>query len=739
MNRTAILFVLAVLLFVQLSIAQKTDIRGVVEDSTSGEKIPFATITVIGANRGVGTNSNGFYLIGGLSWGTYEITASSIGYISKVVKVRVLGKNPVSVDFQLLPRPVEVGEVVVIGGRKSELSEINTSTHVLGQQELQRIPAAAQGDLLRSLQILPGIVSSSDVTSKFYVRGGAGDQNLILFDGMKIYNPYHAFGIYSIFDPDIVRTAEVYTGSFPAGYGGRLSSVVNVQSQDGNTSGVHGNANINFISGKVMLEGPISGRNSWLISGRKSLFSDTFNKFLRNPPPISFYDLIAKANFGTEDYGKYSGTLFMSNDDVVSSDAAEPDHRWNTNAFSFKVSDLIQDRVYFETVLYSSNFSITRDAKQSSIARSAESSINDFGIRTDLTIYTESSDLLFVGFDVSGISYKYNFELPSNVTMKLDDAAAEISAWFRYQLNSDKLKSDIGVHSDILSLLSGKDMTSSLQPRVNLSYRFFDEWRFKLSFGIFTQKLITISNEDDVISLFEAWIYIPSQNVPEKAIHYTAGIDGNLFAELSSSIQAYYKDFTSLVLYNKNKQFAWDPDYVNGTGQSYGVETLLRYKYDFMDLYLSYTIGWTSVSINDFTYAPRYDRRHSVNLLNITRLSDNFDISFRWEYGTGYAYSQTIGIYNRMTFSDIGRNTSIGEPGSPYTILGEKNAARLPAYHRLDLTLTYNVRTDFLNGNCGINIVNVYNNKNILYYDRKTLQSISMLPFLPTAFLKVEF
>lgn len=730
---------LIVMIAAQFVLAQKADVRGVVVDSASGEKIPYATITVIGTTRGAVTNNNGFYLIANLPHGTYQIIATSLGYDAAARTITVRGKEPLTLNFSIISRPVEQNEVVVTGGRKRELEEISTSVHVLDQRELQKVPVAAQADLFRSIQIIPGIVSSADVSSKFFVRGGAGDQNLIYFDGMKIYNPYHAFGIFSIFDPDVIKTTEVYTGAFPPGYGGRLSSVINISSRNGNTTGIHGGASANFISGKVNLEGPLPNNNSWIVSARKSLFNDAFKKFLKDPPPISFYDIFAKANFGGSEYGRYSAQTFLSGDDVLSPDPNEADHRWRSTSFALTISDLMENRIYFDAAVYGSSFSITRDAKQSTIIRDAESQISDGGIRGELTIYTDSKDLYFLGFDVNVPRYKYTFVNSANTSISVDETAIETWAWFRYQLNYDRIKADLGVHSDVISLLSGRSIRTILQPRVNLSYLFETDWRIKFSYGLFSQNLITLTNEDDIVSLFEAWIYIPETLEPETATHYIAGISGNIFEELSLDFQTYLKDYTSLVVYNREKKFYSDPDYINGTGKAYGFETLLRYQYSFLDLYLAYTLGWTSVTVGDFTFSPRYDRRHTLNLLNITRLTDDIDLSFRWELGSGYPFTQTEGFYERMSIPDLGRTPIVNDQGKPYSILGEKNAAHLPTYHRLDVTATYKFVMKPVTGNVGISLVNVYNSKNILYYDRKTLQKITMLPFLPSAFIKLEF
>jgi hypothetical protein len=719
--------------------AQKSDVRGVVTDSASGEKIPYATVSLLGTTRGAVTNNNGFYLIANVPPGTYEIVATSLGYLPLTKSILVRTGQPMTVNFRLQSQPVEVNEVVITGGRKTEVEEINTSVHVMSQQELKKVPVTAQDDLLRSIQIIPGIVSSADVSSKFYVRGGAGDQNLIYLDGMKIYNPYHAFGIFSIFDPDFVKNTEVYTGAFPAGYGGRLSSVVNIVSRNGNNTEMKGSAGINFISGKLQLEGPLSKNNTWIVNARKSLFNDTFKKFLRDPAPISFYDIFAKVNFGGGDYGRQSVQTFLSGDDILSPKKTEADHRWRMSAYAFTFSDLVDEHIYVDAVLYGSSFSIVRDAKQSLAVRDAESSIKDGGIRGELTMYTESKDLYFIGFDVNIPSYRYSFTTPSNLDIEVKDVAVETWGWFRYQMNYDRLKADIGIHSDIISVFDGKYADAMLQPRFNISYLLDSEWRVKFSYGVYSQNLITLTNEDDIISLFEAWIYIPDNTQPEIAKHYVAGIDGNLFSELSVNLQTYYKDYTSLVVYNRDKKYAIDPDYINGTGTSYGVETLFRYKYSYLDLYVAYTLGWTSLSINSFTFAPRYDRRHNLNIMNIARITESFDLGFRWEFGSGYPYTQTVSFYDRLSLSDIGRSPFQNQSGKPYSVLGEKNASRLPSYHRLDIIATYAFAVGNMTGSLGANLTNVYNNDNILFYDRKTLQKITMLPFLPSASVKVNF
>ncbi len=727
-------------LFPLLLFAQKIDLRGVVSDSTTGERIPFANITLPGVSRGASTNLQGFYLIPNVPRGRYQITASSIGYETRSKTVDVYAGEPIVVNFQLPSKPVEFGEVMVTDVAKRELTEIHTSVHVLEQRDIRAVPMAAMEDVFRSIRILPGIVSTSDVNSQFYVRGGAGDQNLILLDGMKVYNPYHAFGIFSIFDSDIIKTTEVYTGAFPPEFGGRLSSVVNMTSRDGRSTGMSARANINFLSTKLQVDGPAISGVTFLASGRKSLFSDTFRKFLNKDMPLSFYDGFLKATITAgEAQGKYSFQAFFSGDDLKSVNVTEPDYSWRTSAVGFVASGLIQDRVFVHAVGYENSFKAVRDAKASNDITPATTTVHEAGVRGNATLYTDSHDLYFFGFEFSFPSLDYTLTNNFGVTNTLSSSFAAVSMWLRYQTAPSRFQADLGIHLDLGGLLARSEGIEVLQPRFNFSYALWDNWKAKLSFGRFSQSVITVNNEDDVISIFDAWIQVPVDLKSELADHYVVGLEGNILPSLSTNFQAYYKSYGRLVTYNREKVDALDPDYTGAHGEAYGVESLIRYGSSLMDLYLAYTFGWTTVTSREFTYYPRYDRRHTLNMLSVFHPVTNLDVTLRWEFGTGFPFTQTTGYYDRLGLSDIFRGSSRGETGKPYAILGDKNSARLPTYHRLDLSATYRFVLKPIAGTVGIHVVNLYNRKNVFYFDRKTGQQVNMLPFFPTATLNIEY
>jgi hypothetical protein len=279
----------------------------------------------------------------------------------------------------------------------------------------------------------------------------------------------------------------------------------------------------------------------------------------------------------------------------------------------------------------------------------------------------------------------------------------------------------------------------AFQPRVSIAYDLSGLWTTRLSYGAFSQHMITISNEDDIASLFEAWVPVPATLEYEEAHHIVGGLEGFPAADLSMSVQAYHKWYPSLVVYNRGKVLGTDPDYVAGTGSASGLEVLVRYGSTPVDLYLSYTLGWAEVTNGGLRYHPRYDRRHTLNAMGILRPFPDLELTLRWEYGSGYPFTQTAGYYNRPTMGTIGPDFDPWEVGLPYAILGDKNAARLPAYSRLDGSILYRVMVSSLRITAGITAANLLDRRNLLSYDRKTRQRVDMLGFYPTAVVKVEY
>jgi outer membrane cobalamin receptor len=714
------------------------DIRGIVSDSANGERLIGVNVIVKGTKRGATTNTSGFYTLTHVPGGLHELVVSAVGYIPRIVTLRITRNEPITLNVRLTPQPIQTGEVLVQSEGISALTERSVSVHVMTPQEIRMLPAVAQSDLLRSIQLLPGITSTSDVSAKFFVRGGASDQNLILLDGMKIHNPFHAFGLFSVLDPDLVRSAEVYTGAFPAGYGGRLSSIVNVTTKEGNLSKVSGNASINFLSGKLELDGPFSGDNSWLVSGRTSLFNKTVNHMIPNAAPVSFYDLFVKGTMGTST-GRLGFRGFLSSDDVNPTASDQPDHSWRSAAASVVLSGVADERLYYDATVNYSYSENRRLPKPGSAITPALSRLEEAGIKVEMTSFTESQNTLFEGFEILFPTIFDSLYSNGVFPKEYRDSRVTWSAWTRYLGSWGNVGFDLGLHADVMLLFEGYAPYQGLQPRLTFSYNFGDSWIAKASYGTFTQDIIQISNEDDLITLFDAWMFLPDDLRPELARHYVLGVEGSPLPGLALTLQAYIKDYSSLTLYNATKIYPSDADYINGDGDSRGLEALIRYASPLVDIYTSYAFSGVTVNAGTLSYAPRYDRRHTIKAVATLHVLDGLDLTLRWDFGSGYPFTQNAGYYGQLSLSDIATNPFPGGTGNPARTLGDKNTARLPAYYRWDAGITYRVAFDNIRGNVGISLINLSDHKNILYYDRATGKTDYMIPFFPTASFSLDF
>ncbi|MBF8295151.1 MAG: Plug protein [Bacteroidetes bacterium] len=725
---------------VDILLGQTTDVYGVVTDSLTKQRVPFVNVSVVGTNWGASGNNLGFYFISKLPPGTYEISASSIGYVKASRTVVLRDIKSFELNFQLPPVPIESQEVLVTAPRKKlDLETKKTSVHVLERHELKLVPVAGQQDLLQSLKILPGIVSTSDVSSRFYVRGGAGDQNLFLFDGIRIYYPFHALGIYSVFSPEMVDNVEVYTGAFPPGFGGKLSSVVNITARDGRADRIAARANVNFLSSEFSIEGPAISKTSFIINARKSISSKTFGDVLGQNVPLDFYDATVKLSTQPGGVQKFDITFLTSGDKLKSRSPLEPEYSWRNNGLAFSGSGLPSAKMFVNWLIYMSSYTANRSSTATGSVTSATTSVKEQGLRVNATVYTGPEDLYYFGFDFGFPTLDYTFVNRLGLNQIIQSSLLDVSAWIRYQTTLGPLQIDGGFHLEVGALFDGSPPEREIQPRLNASYLLAGTWRAKGSIGRFTQRMLTVGNEDDVISIFDAWIRVPKELPTEQADHYVIGISGSLTEQATINAEAYYKDYNSLVVYNRDKIEATDPDYIKGSGQSYGAEVTIRSHSSFVDLYAVYSLSWAKIDNGGLIYYPRYDRRHHIHLMAITHPVKGLTATVRWEFGSGFPFSQTVGYFDRLTLDNALPGQFELETGSPFIILGPKSAARLPAYHRMDINIAYTFNLLGLDCSMGADLLNVYNSKNIFYFDRKTGERVNMLSFFPSATVTVAF
>lgn len=738
-------FLVLTFLFTYLNLfSQQHDsgtLRGLVTDSTTSEVLAYGNVFIKELGVGASTDARGYFLIPSIPANrNLTLVVSYVGYKTKITTV-VVAKNKVTqYNIKLVPSSVELQTIEKIGERVVEKNETDISLQRIIVRDLEALPQGVETDVFRSLQYLPGVQSTGDVSARFYVRGGASNQNLILIDGVAVYNPFHALGLFSVIDPDMINNVEFYKGGFTADLGGRLSSVMKVMTKDGNKNRISGKATASYLTGKILLEGPIPD-GSFIFTGRKSYSNQILKKFLNEQTvPIDFYDFSFKANYSSPDFvegGKFSTNGFFSGDNILHDDPTVEDFKWTNNLFGFKWFQVGDSPLFYELSASISNFKGEILPKYSDV-RQMYNKVEDMSLNMDFTYMFDTKDEIGVGFHIKHIKTDLFLENAKGIPVNLGSAAANITLYTKYKfLQWENLGLDVGVRTN-LTTLSNNKRSKSLEPRINFTFRLIPEIAIKGAWGIYQQELITVSDENEVINLFEPWIISPSYLIPESANHYILGLELMPWNFFSLTIEGYYKLIDNLVLLNEEKVLPSEPDFVSGKGESYGLELMLKLTPDPIKFTGSYTYAFAYKELEGLRYYPRYDVRHTLSLALEMNMGSGWSASTTWLYNSGLPFTQILGYYDRYYFQNIFTPWDQLDPRKPFTILGIQNLGRLPDYHRLDFTISKKIKFDFVSFEVDFSAINVYNRKNIFYFKRDTGERVNMLPFLPTVTLKVE-
>jgi len=737
-----ILIAFLILISLSKTEAQKLGtLRGSVTDSLSGEALPFANILLQGTNIGASADLKGNFIIPGIpSEKNYTAVVSYLSYSPKEIQVKINQNQITQLRVELAPSAIRFEAVEKIGDKYDRPNETDIGLQKLTIREIEYLPQGVETDIFRSLQFLPGVKSTGDVSARYYVRGGSSNQNLVLFNGVSVYNPFHALGLFSIIDPEIINAVEFFKGGFTAEYGGRLSSVLNLVTKDGNKNKFAANVTGSFLTTKASVEGPLP-IGSFIVSGRKSTFNSILKKFLNyKDAPFDFYDLSFKINYisdGSGNLTKISLHGFNSLDQLIGANSSEADYKWSNNIYgAYLFQEWENVPVYSETNFSISNF-YGEVIPNFSITKPRRNFINDVTLRTDVSYIAESTDEIKAGYSIKSINTELNFENLQGATTDLNDKSLQLVLYVKYKfLRFENFGADIGSRLNVISL--SEQAVPIAEPRVNLTYRVFPFLALKGAWGIYSQDLITLTNESEVISLFEPWVITPNYLNPSDAIHYVLGLEYNGIENLTFTVEAYYKKLNNTAEENQNKIDAADPDFINGSGEAYGSEYWLKYTGGIIDASASYSLSWAYRNIGGWISYPKYDSRHSVTLNLSFNFGDGWQSSLSWFFNSGLPFTQISGYYDKLYIEDIYNIGNLFGGYFPFTVLTDRNLGRLPTYHRLDFNISKEFKLGFMNLDFSINVLNVYDRKNIFYFDRKTGQRVNMLPILPTATLKIS-
>ena len=713
-------------------------LRGFVTDSTNGEALAYANVVVKGVMKGSPSDTRGYYFIPRIPAGKYTVLVSIIGYRTREVPDIIKEDIITQIDIKLIPTSVEITGLSIYGKKGAHENETDLGLQKISIREIEMRPSGVEADIFRTLQASPGVSSTGDVTARYYVRGGESDQNLVLLNGVTVYNPYHALGILSVIDPEMISNMEFYKGGFAPEYGSRLSSVLNLVTRDGNKNEYHAAASGSLLAGKIALEGPIPD-GSFIVTGRKSYYADALKKFMRdNEAPFDFYDLSAKVNYSNpaiSENTKFTAHCFISKDKQDNGDPTKEDYSVGNSIAGINWYQVWGSPLFSTVSLSYSGFDAQVFPKKSE-AKPRKNNLSDISSNWNFTYIYPSKDEINFGLQTTFLKTSLHIENLYGQTSDFDSKGTEMRGYCNYKFyRFEKVGFEFGMRTN-LSSISNKG-PFLLEPRLNFTYNPTPIISFKSVIGRYSQEVATLSNENELISIFEPWVIFPSNLKPSEATHIIVGIQAHITDKFTMETEAYYKYITNLFDVNEKQSAVGGFDYVNVDGKAYGGEFSAKIQETDFYIYAGYSLGWAYKYRNGSDYFPRYDIRHSVNALFDYDLGSGWFVNTTWTFSTGMPFTPIAGYYDRMNI-DNPWGDYVNEKYKSVIYWGEKNISRLPVYHRLDISMNRKFHFKIADVTIGASIVNVYNRKNIYYFDKDTGEKVYMLPFLPSASIKVE-
>ncbi|MGI6320462.1 MAG: TonB-dependent receptor [Bacteroidales bacterium] len=770
MNFTKIWFTtIIILLFSFQGIAQHGTIRGIISEEGSGEPILFTNVFLRGTQYGATTDANGYFIINKITPGDYELVVRALGYDSLVEPVSVKANEFVTKKLHVSKATYMLETVSIKADKEIAKTETRTSVQYVTPKQMKQMPTiGGTADLAQYLQVLPGVVFTGDQGGQLYIRGGSPIQNKVLLDGAIIYNPFHSIGLFSVFDTDIMRSADIYTGGYNSEFGGRISSIMDIKTRDGNMKRTGGKIEANTFGAKLLIEGPFKKYNpetgnsaSYIFSAKNSYLAQS-SKFLYQyidtaGLPFNFMDFYGKVSFNTSNGSKFNLFGFSFNDNVNYENIAEFDWKSAGGGLSFVLVPE-QSAMIMDGIFAYSNYKIGVVDMENN-PRSSE--INGFNIGLGFNYIMGKNNFKY-GLEMLGFMTDFNFTNSSNLIIQQQDNTTELATYVKYKRNfSEKFILEPGFRLQYYASLNNV----SAEPRLAMKYNLTENTRFKMAAGMYSQNLISAVSDRDVVNLFYGFLSGPD-NLPEhsfdgreithklqKANHLVVGVEHDINQYITVNLEAYIKDFRQLTNINKRKVFEdadpynnrrdtanYKPDYLRKdfiveTGSAKGIDFNAKFQKGRYYLWTVYSLGWVNRNDGIVKYVTHFDRRHNVNFVFSTNWGKfaQWQFDLRWNYGSGFAFAQNIGIYPNITGSTgidddfISGNENLG------FIYDETNSGRLPDYHRLDINFKYKfIFSEFSNLEINLGATNLYNRANIFYYNRNTNERVNQLPLMPS-------
>jgi len=771
--------------FMQITFAQNYSLSGYIKDKASGEALIGATIFASEISRGASTNNYGYYSVI-IPQGEYTLRFSFMGYETIEQKIS-LNKNT-TISLELEESSILTDEVVISAEKTQNIESSQMSRVNLPMAQIKTIPAfMGEIDVLKTIQLLPGVQSGGEGSSGFYVRGGGPDQNLILLDEAIVYNASHLFGFFSVFNADAINNVELIKGGMPANYGGRLSSVLDISMKDGNSHEYKVDGGIGLIASRLTVQGPIiDGKSSFLVSGRRTYIDILANPFIKESSPFKgsgyyFYDLNAKINYELSEKDKLFLSTYFGRDVFTynnKNDGFKVQIPWGNATASLRWNHVFNGQLFMNTSLIYTDYQFSFGAEQEYFELKLNSGITDYNAKLDFTWIPGYKHVV-----KWGAQYIYHRFTPSSVSAKIGETSINTSDivynfahdWAAY-INEEwditsRLKINIGLRATAFQQIGpfkryikdayGQTIDSieyaknekivtypNIEPRFSMRFSIDKRSSIKASYAENYQyiHLATLSSGSLPTDL-----WVPSTDIvkpqfsQQGAIGYFRNCKDNSY---EFSVELYYKLMHNQIEYAEGTapgdEVGDNPDnaFVFGEGESYGLELFVKKSLGKATGWIGYTLSETTKTFpdinNGITFPAKYDRRHDLSFTATYEFNKQWTASVIFVYATGNSITLPIGRY----FID----------GSIVNEYGARNSYRMEAYHRGDISITYSPpKKKKIESSWNLSIYNVYNHYNpyFIYFDTEgnltegTLKSnakqVSLFPILPSITYNFKF
>ncbi len=754
---------------------QRYTVSGYVREAGSAEPLIGVTIYAPELNAGITSNNFGFY---SLTFPADSITLqfSYVGF--KPATRRLLLSQDLNLNVNLVSNE-QLKEVEIIAERQPRSTQTaQTSQMQIPVDQIKDIPALlGEKDVIKAVQLMPGVQKGNEGSTGLYVRGGGPDQNLIILDDATVYNSNHAFGLFSVFNGYALKNIEVTKGGFPARYGGRLSSVLDMTLKEGSKEKIQGEGGIGLIASRLLLEGPlIKEKASFLVSVRRTYLDALIAPFMNDTLKFRpyFYDSNLKLtyDFGRKDKVYVSGYFGRDNVTIGSQSPNRTENNqlfWGNVTGTVRWNHLVNDRLFSNTSFIYSKYRLvidydSRNAKEQSSFRFF-SGIRDFSLKSDFDFYPTLEHYLkfggvvthhyFTPSAIRGTDSETDFNIDNRLSLPTLESALYAEDFFS---PVPKLLLNTGVR--LTHFISGNHHFFNPEPRLSAAYQFTRTSALKASFASMNQYIHLLSSTGTGLPI-DLWLPANEKVKPQRAQQVALGIAQDLFKNtVTVEIEGYYKKLNQIITYNENANFLtiaepaitetelnWEENVTSGQGWAYGLEFLVQKKVGKFTGWLGYTLSKTEHQFDSLNggrkFYARYDRRHDVSITGSYKISSRLTFSASWVYGTGNAITLPTSEYWAPNHNSATNSLVANYLISDY---GERSNFRVPAYHRLDVGVQFRKQLSWAERSWEVSVYNFYNRKNPYYYSivvkngkDRVLQMTSMFPLIPSVSYNLKF